>query len=151
MNAILRTLTAAGALWLVLNCAGCGYVASGTWEDDAENWSRVFGFEQPPGVVLVHSKYWRAPHWTYEAGWFLQIAPNADFERRLFELNELVELQGAEAAAALSNTVGTEPAWFTPLSDEQYSVWIYATEPKGNFMVAIERETRTLFLSDGQM
>ena len=33
--------------------AGCGYVKSGTWEDDPSNWKRVFGYGKPTDVVVT--------------------------------------------------------------------------------------------------
>ncbi len=30
-------------------------------------------------VVIVHSRCWRAPHWTHEAGYLFEIRSNAAF------------------------------------------------------------------------
>jgi hypothetical protein len=64
------------AACLVL-AAGCGYLKSGTWEDDPANWKRAFKSSKPDDVVVTHSRYWRAPHWSYEAGYVFEIAANA--------------------------------------------------------------------------
>jgi hypothetical protein len=59
-------LDLAGVPLVALCMAGCGYFASGTWNDDPRNWSRAFDTVKPPEVVVVHSTYSRFPHWTYE-------------------------------------------------------------------------------------
>jgi len=47
---------------LLVILAGCG----ATWVDDAGNFKRVFGFSQPGDVKVIHSYYWKSPHWTVE-------------------------------------------------------------------------------------
>jgi len=66
-----------GMLLVVCCTAGCGYFASGTWDDDSKNWTRAFDTSKPPDVVVVHSRYSRFPHWTYEFEYYFHIAPNA--------------------------------------------------------------------------
>ncbi len=39
---------------------------SGTWKDDKRNWQRIFRVAKPDDITVVHSWFWRSPHFTYE-------------------------------------------------------------------------------------
>jgi hypothetical protein len=77
------------ALLVAVLVAGCGYVRSGRWTDDPGNWSRSFHSTQPEDVVVVHSLYWRTPHWSSEAGYLFEIQPNEGLRKQLFGENQL--------------------------------------------------------------
>lgn len=124
----------------------CGYLRAGKWEDDPKNWKRAFGSIKPPDVVVVHSLYWRAPHFTFEAGYLFEIEPNETLKRQLFTKNRLEPL-----AADQMRSFGEPPDWFAPRPIEAYEVWGYADEPRGNFRVLIDKDTGTMFLSDFQI
>lgn len=125
-------------------CSGCGYLRAGKWEDDPRNWGRAFKSEKPPGVTVVHSLYWRAPHWTWEGGYLFQIEPNPAFKAELFSRNRL------ERASTVPLFL-EKPAWFAPKPPTAYEVWCYADEPRGHFRVLIDLETGSLFLCDYQV
>ncbi len=135
------------AIALAVLASGCGYAASGTWDDDPDNWSRAYGSETPEGVEVVHSRYVRMPHFTYECAFHFEIAPNADFEREIFAASELTELD----ERASMYTLGDEPSWFTPGKRSDYEIWTFADDPHGDFRLFIDRESRTLFVADGQL
>ena len=141
--------------WWLASClvlaAGCGYLKSGTWEDDPANWKKAFSSTKPDDVVVVHSRYWRSPHWSYEAGYVFEIAANAALRQQLFSENRLVKLDGPAAAESKRLCFSQCPAWFAPKSVEHYEVWGYAEEPKGNFRVLIDRDTGAIFLTDFQV
>ena len=46
---------------------------AGTWEDDPKNWYRAFNEEQPSDLKIVHSKYWRSNHFTYEFVYYFEV------------------------------------------------------------------------------
>jgi hypothetical protein len=138
------------AFFLVL-AAGCGYLKSGTWEDDPGNWQKAFRTIKPDDVVVVHSRYWRSPHWSYEAGYMFEIAANDALRQQLFRENRLVRLEGPAAADSKQLCFTECPPWFAPKAIEQYDVWGYAEEPKGNFRVLIDRDTGTIFMTDFQV
>jgi hypothetical protein len=50
--------------WSLVLVTGCGYLKSGTWEDDPANWERAFRSAKPEDVAVVHSRCWRSPHWS---------------------------------------------------------------------------------------
>lgn len=61
---------------------------SGVWQDDPANWRRAFGTGQPSDAVVVHSFYWRSPHWTFEFEYFFHIRANDRLRARLLEAND---------------------------------------------------------------
>jgi hypothetical protein len=135
----------------LLLTTGCGYFMSGVWEDDPANWSRAFKSTKPDDVVVVHSKYWRAPHFTYEAGYMFEIAANQKLRDQLFTRNRLQKLEGAAAVESHQPCFSECPAWFAPKPIDEYEVWRYADAPRGNFRVLIDKKTGAMFLSDYQI
>ena len=85
---------------------------SGTWDDDPKNWGRAFRSTKPPDVRVIHSRYWRSAHWSYEFQYFFEIAPNAGLKQQLFAANKLRRLVGDEAVAARANRFRDAPSWF---------------------------------------
>ena len=134
-----------------LATAACGYVRSGTWDDVPENWHRAFGTTKPADVVVVHSRYWRAPHWTYEAGYLFEIQPHAALRAQLFSRNRLRKLQDAEAAAATRPCFAECPSWFAPKPLTEYEIWTYADDASSNFRLLIDKQTGHIFLADYQV
>ncbi len=124
---------------------------SGTWKDDSKNWKRIFGIAKPASVTVVHSWFWRSAHFTYEYEYFIQVAANDDFQKRLFTLNKLKQLTGDAEIAAVTGFSKHKPEWFLPKPVASYETWIYADEPRGHFTVLIDRETKDLFISDLQL
>jgi hypothetical protein len=135
----------------VVVAGSCGYVRSGTWDDAPENWSRAFQSTKPADVVVVHSRYWRAPHFTYEAGYLFEIQPNAAMREQLFSRNRLRRLVDAEVAKASRPCFGECPSWFAPKPLDEYELWVYADEPDSDFMVLIDKKTGSIFLGDYQV
>jgi hypothetical protein len=142
-SAILSVLIAAFA-------GGCGYVKSGTWADSPKNWKRAFRSTKPPDVVVVHSYYWRSPHWSYEIEYFFQIKSNAALQHQLLTANDLlrVDTNNAEQYPLRSSK---KPEWFIPKSTDSYECWVYRTDSNSNFRVFIDKTTRDLFLTDEQL
>jgi hypothetical protein len=124
---------------------------SGTWDDDPKNWGRTFQSTKPPQVTVVHSKYWRSPHWSYEFQYFFEIAPNAELKEQLFTANRLRQLTGAEAVEARGRVFGDAPSWFAPKSVESYETWVFADGPERNFKVLIDKVSGHIFMNDYQV
>jgi hypothetical protein len=145
-----RALVASVALVSVL-AAGCGYIKAGTWEDDPKNWKRAFDQTKPEGVVVVHSKYWRGAHWTYECAYSFEIEVSPAVREELFRGDRL--RRSAEVPQAeWKDMLGPHPPeWFCPKPADRYEVWVYTEEPVGNFKHAIDPETGHLFLNDYQL
>lgn len=139
-------------LLVLLTCltAGCGYFMAGTWEDDPGNWGRAFGSTKPPDVKVVHSKYWRSPHFTYEYSYFFEIAPNAALKSQLFGQNKLKQLTGADADNAKRDAGSSAPKWFAPKDAIAYELWVPADQPEG-YLVLIDRVSGEMFMFSQQL
>ncbi len=141
--------------WLVLvvtalALAGCGYAMAGTWDDDPGNWGRAFSSTKPPDVEVLHSKYWRSAHWTFEFQYFFHLRRNDPLRRQLIEQNKLVRLEGEAASKARSDSFGENPAWFLPGGIGEYEVWVIGGNPNSHFRLFFRKATGDLFLADWQ-
>jgi hypothetical protein len=129
--------------------AGCH--ESGTWKDDARNWKRIFRAPKPEDITVVHSWFWRSPHFTYEYEYYIQIQKHAEVRRRLLTMNPMKQLiQDTELHDAAVRSQ-RRPTWFAPKPIAQYEVWVYSNQPTSGFRLLIDRETGDLFLSDTQL
>ena len=141
------------ANWLVIPvlvlATACGYVRSGTWEDDPGNWRRAFRSNPPEYAVVVHSEYSRFPHFTYECEYYFELEPNEELKLELFSQNEMRSLDPSKLEPAIS-ALGERPDWFVPGPAENYDGWVYGDEPTGNFHLFIERSTGKVFIADWQ-
>lgn len=136
---------------LAVITAGCGYIMAGTWEDDPKNWGRAFQSEKPGDVVVVHSKYWRSAHWTYECAYSFEIQPTEELKQQLFTQNRLRRLSTEEAATAKRSLGPAAPAWFAPGDIGRYEAWVYQDLPESNFKVFVDTQSGHLFLNDYQL
>jgi hypothetical protein len=146
-----RWLSIAPFLLIVLFNAGCGYFMAGTWEDDPGNWNRAFHSTKPPDVTVVHSKYWRSAHWTYEFEYFFEIAPNRQLKDQLFAKNKMRQAAGDEATQIRKTVFSDVPSWFAPKGVTEYEVWVLEGEPDRNFKALIDRKSGVMFLNDYQV
>jgi hypothetical protein len=137
-------------LLAIILVAGCvtGCHESGTWKEDAKNWKRIFRASKPADIAVVHSQFWRSPHWTYEFEYFLQVAPSDEFKKTLFHLNKLKRLTTEEELRKAVDFFGEKPTWFLPKAISNYGVWKYEDQPDSRFRIFIDRETGDLFLTD---
>ena len=133
-----------------LLATSCGYIMAGSWEDDPKNWGRYFGSAKPDDVVIVHSKYWRSPHWTYEFGCYFEIDPTPELTKQLFTQNRLRRLSEAEVETDELILRGTAPTWF-PKDLSGHEAWKYEAEPESCFRVYVDSETGHLFMTDRQI
>lgn len=127
--------------------AGCGYAASGTWDDDPGNWERAFHSARPPDVVVVRSRYRRSPHWTLEYEYFFHVRANDALRRQLFEENELVRVEGDP----LCDVFSERPDWFLPGGADDVEAWRLAEPADSRFRVFVDPDTGDLFLTDNQI
>lgn len=141
---------------------GCG----GTWENDPNNWQRIFRDEKPPDIQVVNSFFWQSSHWSYEFSYHIHIAPNARFEADLKETWHLVP--GTQPGPRRwiddpeSNIWSGEvndwsrcmrgPEWFAPGSTESYEIWVEPDDDGWDHLTLyIKKESRDLFLCDYQL
>ncbi len=135
---------------LILTTILSGCHSSGTWEDDPKNWDRAFRSDKPGDVIVLHSRYWRSPHFTFEFEYFFEIKTHEGLRKQLFTMNRLIMLKGIEASNAFQDVFADRPPWFLPKIENRYEVWIYKDRLRGNFRVFIDKDTGNLFLTDYQ-
>jgi hypothetical protein len=118
---------------------------SGTWNDDPKNWQRAFGERTPTNITVIHSQYWRSPHWTMEYAYFFEMrgAVRSDF---LADTN-LVRL----GTNSDMNVFTPKPTWFAPKSVDQYKVYGYTNSPPSNVRILIDKTDETTFITDFQL
>lgn len=137
---------------LLLLCAGCH--RSGTWTDDPKNWKRAFGGDEKPpeGIKVVHSSYWRSPHFTREDEFFFQLEMTKEKLKQTQEGGTmvLVPSPSEEDKMGLEFPGHEKPAWFIPKPLEQYEIWKGdpAKDKFSNFWMLIDRETQAVFMTD---
>jgi len=84
----------------------------GTWVDDGGNFKRVFGFSKPPEVKVLHSYYWKSPHWSVEYRYFISLQASPKFVDGLTS-SELMTVVVPDSAVL--DICGDErPKWFLP-------------------------------------
>jgi len=124
------------------SCSG----GSGSWDDDVKNWSRAFdGRQQPPDVKVTHSRYWKSPHFTYEAEYFFEFTAPKEFLDAWIAGQNLVPRQPTK-----ENTPQyfEKPDWFTPRALGDYEMWLPEDDPHDKFRIYRDRTTGTLFVTD---
>ncbi len=119
----------------------CG--TSGSWENDPGNWSRAFdGQTVPDDVVVVHSKYVRTPHFTYEAYYYFELkAPPAFLDAWRVQL-----VEGMASDADLLD----KPTWFLPKPLYNYQMWTPSGPSHTGFRLFRDKEDGTIFATDSQ-
>jgi len=123
---------------------------SGTWQDDARNWKRIFRAPKPADVTVVHSWFWRSPHFTYEYEYYVHIKRHSDLQKRLLTMNPMKQVVDDKELQKTASWPQHRPDWFAPKPVAQYQVWVYSNAAPGEFRLLIDRETSDLFLSDRQ-
>lgn len=125
---------------LLLLSVGCGYFVSGTWEDDPKNYKRAWGYSKPQEIDLVHSWYWRAPHWTREEAYFFEFRWNKDLFEQFRSYNNL-------RPVTPNNIEGfcfPKPPWFAPKSPASYDAW--SCESSHDCLMLRATATQELFI-----
>jgi hypothetical protein len=133
------------SLIIVIFCSvlvSCG----GKWDEDAKNWSRAFnGQTPPPDVTIVHSRYYRSPHFTYEAYYYFQLtAPKAFLD---------AWLKGLVQATPAKDNLGLlpdKPNWFLPKAIENYDMWKRTDNPDSYFRIFRDKSTGAIFATDSE-
>jgi hypothetical protein len=97
---------------------------AGTWEDDPKNWYRAFNEKQPAEVKVIHSKYWRSNHFTYEYIYFFEVQATTEWRDAFLKKHKLELVSPSTARSFRTNTHSdTTPNWFAPDPVNNYDVW----------------------------
>lgn len=126
---------------LSLHQAACSYFGSGKWEDDPKNWERAWGYSKPSEVVMIHSWYWRSPHWTKEEAYFFQFKGHKELFQQLIDRNEMRLWREDSGKKVTEPTFCFQkPVWFIPKPESAYDVW---ESPNG--LLFKDRSTNEIF------
>jgi hypothetical protein len=126
----------------MLIMAGCG----GTWIDDERNFKRVFNFDKPPDVSIVHSYYWKSSHWSNEYRYFIALRAPVRFVEGLTDATLMTARIPDEEMVA---SCGDKPQWFLPDSLANYQGWIPKTTNR--YRVSRNKADGTLFVCDQRL
>lgn len=127
---------------LFCSCRG----GAGSWDDDSNNWGRAFGGQtKSPDVAVTHSRYWKSPHFTYEAEYFFQLTCPQKF---LDAWIDHVDMTRTSATEANTPRYFNRPSWFTPGPLQDYEMWMPASEPYSKFRIYRQRSSGTVFVTD---
>ena len=97
---------------------------AGTWEDDSKNWYRAFNENQPSDVKVIHSKYWRSNHFTFEYVYYFELDAAPKWREAFFTKRNIKPVPPANARSfRLDNHNDDTPVWFAPDLDDRYEVW----------------------------
>lgn len=124
----------------------CGCHRSGKQVDDPSNWKRAFGQSPPKEIEIVHSIYWRTPHFTREDGWTFQNKSSPEFYKKWLAAYK-VKHPDATELQQLELLKQDKPGWFLPKSMTEYEVWVI-DEHDSNFGLFIDRTTGEWFVTD---
>ena len=114
--------------------------------DDPKNWERAFGRAQPKKLAVIHSIYWRTPHFTREDGWTFQIKSPPSFYKEWLAAYK-VKHPDSEGLQKLDYMKNGKPAWFLPKPMAEYEIWVI-DEPDSNFGLFVDRTTGEWFVTD---
>jgi hypothetical protein len=126
--------------------ASCGYLSSGKWEDDDKNWTRAYKHPLPDTIDLVHSWYWRSPHWSLEQAMYFEIKHNEGIKENFIKYEDVVRLELKDTINI--NFFGQKPKWFIPKSFKDYHIW---KSNLGNFLLFLDTENGDLYWTDYQL
>jgi hypothetical protein len=127
------------ALWIV---AGCG----GTWVDDERNFKRVFDFNKPQDVTVVHSYYWKSSHWSTEYRYFIALRAPLRFVERLTDAKLMTPKSPDEA---MVSSCGDRPQWFLTEPLTNYEAWIPKSDDR--YRVFRDKTDGIVFVCDQRL
>jgi hypothetical protein len=142
MSSVISVIVGCIALCLLSGCH-----RSGTWQNDSGNWKRAFGEPTPKEIVVLHSVYWRTPHFTREDGWTFHIKAPASFHKKWLAAYK-VKHPDAARLATLEDMKKDRPAWFLPKPMAAYEIWVLADEPYARFAMFVDEASGEFFVTD---
>ena len=125
--------------------AGCGYILAGEWRDDPKNWNRAFGAATPGGVIVHHSYYSRAPHFTTEWCYYFELE-DSKASREAIGFYSFLK-QSKKKLSELSLDAG-RPSWFLKEGPVEGVVWEYPGADQ--FFAMIDQKRGRIYVHDQQ-
>ena len=131
------------AVVFMLPLGGCG----GTWIDDKGNFKRIFGFDKPNDVQVVHSYYWKSPHWSTEYQYYIALHTSTRFASGLTAAQLMSP--AVPDKDALAQCGSSLPPWFVSKPLSHYEMWV----PKNTFQYRVfqDKDDSTIYVCDEQL
>lgn len=101
-------------------------------------------------MTVVHSWYWRSPHWSYEAAYIFELEITDPNLLNGFK-QALEPYTGQELDYPIDNFFATKPIWFIPSSLKEYDIWIEGTDMFSHYKLFIHRSTGRVYITDFQV
>jgi hypothetical protein len=128
------------AVVFMLPLSGCG----GTWVDDESNFKRIFGFDKPNDVQILHSYYWKSPHWSTEYQYYIALRSSNSFTSGLTAAQLMSP--AVPDKDALARCGGNLPPWFVSKPLSHYQMWI--AKSSARYRVFRDQDDNTLYVCD---
>jgi hypothetical protein len=120
---------------------------AGTWEDDLKNWKRIYNYEKPDFIKIIHSRYWQSPHWTLEYEFYIETDSCQQILDSFLSQAD-IELIKDTTEVRISKD---KPQWFVPNSLDRYNIWKGTRHPVDNFFLFIDKENGHLYWHELQL
>lgn len=119
----------------------------GTWVDDPQNFKRVFSFDKPQDVTVLHSYYWKSAHWTTEYRYYIALRGSRKFADGLTDQSLMTPV--SRDPAKIESCGSDKPNWFLPKTLSNYKAWIPKTD--AGYRVFVDKEDGSLFVCDQRL
>jgi hypothetical protein len=128
-------------LTFALLLAGC----SATYVDDKHNYERTFGIKCPKDVEVIHSYYYRSPHFTEEHEYYFQMTSTSGSNLlKMFILPNMVQATDENSPRPFFLGLRpNRPEWFAPEAVSNYEIW-YCTNQ--THVLLGDKQTKILFV-----
>jgi len=133
----------------MLVLSSCGYLSSGSWENDKQNWQRAYNTSVPDSIILIHSYYWKSTHWTLEQAMFFETEYNERIIKNFLSDSSLIKMNTADTT--IITFFEKKPKWFVPKPYHHYSIWKGVKNNNDNFLLFLDQENRHLYWTDYQL
>jgi hypothetical protein len=127
----------------------CGYLFSGTWEDDNKNWTRAYNQPLPDSINLIHSWYWRSPHWTLEQALYFETTYNEVIKKTFISDSTVKTLNYKDTINI--DFFNQRPKWFIPKPYKFYHIWRGCKGEYDHFIFLIDKENEHMFWTDYEL
>lgn len=123
---------------VAITCFNCG---SGTFENDADTWIKVFGEDPPKEIQIINSRFWKSAHWSYEFELYAEFETSSDFVNSYFlERFDFKETTEPKLDIGFSDE---KPKWFVTNTFEHYSIYESTTN---NMVLFKDSSSKTNYL-----
>jgi len=100
---------------------------------------------------VIHSRYARFPHFTYESEYFFHIQANVALHDQLLKGIDLIHVEDINEEKQFLWHNMKKPAWFLPKPLEEYDLWRCQDRAQCTYTVFIDNDNSDIFITDSQL